>query len=107
MIAWEKKNLRINQALVTDIADEAVLCKDQTKLVIFPIKVPRESADNLCEVHGGKLALPHDAEENEKLRELTLMLWIKLKIRKIFNCSKNAVMPVLYPKRSKSEDGLA
>ena len=70
VIAWNKKNFKINKAKVVTTKDLRFLCKPPKKHIIFPEPLTLENAKIVCNAHGGKIATPVSAEENTELMEI-------------------------------------
>lgn len=64
IIAWEKSNLIIEKVQVRDMYDPTMLCANEYRYAIFPTKVKFPVAKEICEAHGGTVALPKSDEES-------------------------------------------
>ena len=72
IIGWEEKKMILHNVELTYRIDSNVLCSKFTKYVVFPQKLRYPEAREICEVHGGQLALPKSETENTNLLELII-----------------------------------
>ena len=70
VVKWEKELWQINQGSTIDYTKAKTFCQNETQHVIFPTRQPRKIAKTICEVHGGTIATPMSAEENELIKSL-------------------------------------
>ena len=66
-ITWNRKYFTINKVDVIEVKDYSLFCKTLKQLVIFPKKITFRRAKYMCNVHGGKMALPHSKEEENDI----------------------------------------
>ena len=64
VVAWRKRNFKINKAKETTKKNLGFLCKPPKQLVIFPEQLTLENAKIVCNAHGGKIVTPQSEEEN-------------------------------------------
>ena len=58
VVPWVLAKFVINEAKVINVTSVRSFCKKEKHLVLFPQKVLREQAKDLCEIHGGDLIAP-------------------------------------------------
>ena len=58
LVVWEKNSIISHNVIIKELEDASSLCIDNHRLVIFPQKVQYSRAKEVCEIHGGKLAIP-------------------------------------------------
>ena len=68
--SWEIANLLIYEAKVVKEFDWKLFCETEKRLVIFPTRLPLHVAEDLCEIHGGKIVTPYTDFENKKVVEI-------------------------------------
>ena len=72
VLAWVKSNFNIYNADISIIKDTSQLCERPYKYMIFPEKLSYPNAIEICKIHGGWLALPKSAVENQKMIDIVL-----------------------------------
>ena len=70
IVSWKKDNWKINKAVVQEEQELNSFCNIPKQYIIFPEKKLFKDAQRICEVHGGKLALPKSENEQTVLMNL-------------------------------------
>ena len=72
IISWSKEKMAISDVQISDSITLATLCLKNSPYVIFPQKLRYLEAKEICEIHGGHIALPKSEAENRKILELVI-----------------------------------
>ena len=70
LVSWDRSHFKISKATVHEGHDLKALCKTQQQFVIFPEKKRFLEAKSICEIHGGKLAVPKSDIDHQNIMEL-------------------------------------
>ena len=76
ILSWDLTNLIISKKLdihnvvMTEFSRGSQLCDTHHQFVIFPQRVEYPMAKEICNNHGGILAVPHSEKENNLLRDI-------------------------------------
>ena len=76
VVAWDlkdwitNKKFGIHNVTMTKFSYLTTLCNINHQLVIFPKRVHYYEAKDVCDIHGGSLAVPHSEKENKMFMEI-------------------------------------
>ena len=70
VISWNQTKFQTNEVLVTTLSDPTDLCKRDTRFFIFPERRTLLESKKLCEIHGGRIGVPHTEEENHNFTQM-------------------------------------
>ena len=70
VIAWNQTNFKFNKIDIIDVLEHSLFCEKRKQLVVFPEKKSFQRAKSLCNIHGGKLALPYSKQEENEILDL-------------------------------------
>ena len=76
VVSWEESNavdpekFEIHNVEMTKLSDPTSLCDVSQRFVIFPERVQYSEAKEICNIHGGSLAVPHSKSENRVFKDI-------------------------------------
>ena len=73
ILPWIKDEFKINEAKVFDIPSTSFFCQEQKQFVVFPQKRTIHRAKALCDIHGGKIAVPTTEKEAKDMKGIIQM----------------------------------
>lgn len=69
-MAWNRQDFTINKARIIDVEDKSVFCEKRKQFIIFPVRQSFSRSEDLCDIHGAKLAVPSSEEEEQTILDI-------------------------------------
>ena len=72
VVSWRRESFESGNILVNEIQDETSYFQTKKKYMIFPQKLSKDEAKQICSAHGGSIVIPNSDKETRDVQNVLL-----------------------------------